>query len=300
MNKANCSSRLCLLPFYYFKCLLCLHAFLCLLPFCANAQYLAPEGAKWYSRTLDGWLPPFTMVTSQTVMGGDANVGGQDCKVAEVSIYGWCEFQYQYLYEDSGIVYFYNQNIPEWDTLYNFNAIAGDTWSYAQGLNSFTVDSVGYLVLAGDTLKVLYVNSGERIIQRIGHSYIWWSIPVPCDPDYSGPVSCYEDSVLGVFHWMSEACDTTYLILSDRNTQENVLKLQANPNPFQDEIQLSWIATADVVLIEIFDAKGISLLRQNRTGMQAVTIETKDWPEGLYFVRIETAGKAGLKRLVKM
>ena len=82
----------------------------------------------------------------------------------------------EYVYEEDGVVYWWNKGMQEFTVLYNYAAEAGDEWEIKVGLESITmlVDSVRYYEYDGRLYKLLTVSdendvfSGD-IVCGIGH-----------------------------------------------------------------------------------------------------------------------------------
>lgn len=94
-----------------------------------DCDYFAAQGAEWYYHVRSSWpmnYPDYHIVMS---VNGEADVLGHTCKVVDCN----------YIYEDNGTVYWYNQYNGDFTVLYDFNAQVGDTWTY-------DIDSCSYLV----------------------------------------------------------------------------------------------------------------------------------------------------------
>ena len=86
------------------------------------------------------------------------------------------EVTHEYVFERDGIVYWWNKNLEEFTTLYNFNANAGDQWEIKVGAESLTmhVDAVMDYQYGDQTYRMLRVSNPEDlfsgdIICNIGH-----------------------------------------------------------------------------------------------------------------------------------
>ena len=82
----------------------------------------------------------------------------------------------EYLYEQDGVVYWWNNDLQEFTVLYDFGAEAGDEWEIMVGLESVTmhVDSVRYYEYDGELYKMLMVSDENNIFSGtvvcgIGH-----------------------------------------------------------------------------------------------------------------------------------
>ena len=82
----------------------------------------------------------------------------------------------EYLYEQDGVVYWWNDDLQEFTVLYDFGAEPGDEWEIIVGSESVTmhVDSVMYNEYEGEVYKVLKVSDENNIFSGtvvcgIGH-----------------------------------------------------------------------------------------------------------------------------------
>ena len=82
----------------------------------------------------------------------------------------------EYLYEQDGVVYWWNDDLQEFTVLYDFGAEPGDEWEIIVGSESVTmhVDSVMYNEYEGEVYKVLKVSDENNIfsgtvVSGIGH-----------------------------------------------------------------------------------------------------------------------------------
>ncbi len=86
------------------------------------------------------------------------------------------EVTHEYVYEENGVVYWWNRDLQEFTTLYNLNANVGDEWEIKVGTESLTmhVDAVENYEYEGRTYRMLHVSdpndlfSGD-IVCGIGH-----------------------------------------------------------------------------------------------------------------------------------
>jgi hypothetical protein len=86
------------------------------------------------------------------------------------------EVTHEYVYEENGIVYWWNKDLQEFTTLYDLNANVGDEWEIKVGTESITmhVDAEETIVYEGRQFRMLHVSdpqdlfSGD-IVCGIGH-----------------------------------------------------------------------------------------------------------------------------------
>ena len=112
---------------------------------------------------------------------GDTTIGTQRPKIIVRSNTHydrdiWTEVTHEYVYEENGIVYWWNKDLEEFTTLYNLAAETGDEWEIKVGTESIImhVDSVEYIDYGGQNYRTLHVSdendlfSGD-IVCGIGH-----------------------------------------------------------------------------------------------------------------------------------
>ena len=181
-----------------------------------NADYIpeqpafAPLGAEWYFHVLSqGPItePPFYYI--QYMVTGEEVVQGHTCSVIN---------GYEYVYEEDGVVYWYNSTDEEFTVLYDFNAEAGESW-YCAVADYYpcliTVDSVGSVTWDGHTYRTQYVTGviedywtvmDGRIIEGIGYEKGLFPEVVIDGPEYEY-MRCYLVDGEMLYHEGDYDCD---------------------------------------------------------------------------------------------
>lgn len=181
----------------------------------------APLGAKWnYSTYFWGQTE---MQFSKTIdVTEDTIIQGKFCKKLCLSDNSNNCYSKEFLYDSSGVVKWYMAENDSFVVLYDFNANQGDTWTlfvhtYPQCPDTFTVhvDSVDYIIINNQTLKVLYLSTIDQLnsyyylqgptIELFGN--VEWMFPqssfcVAEETNYF--LRCYEDNMLGLYKADSE------------------------------------------------------------------------------------------------
>ncbi|MEC8537985.1 MAG: choice-of-anchor B family protein [Bacteroidota bacterium] len=87
--------------------------------------------------------------------------------------------------------------------------------------------------------------------------------------------------------------------LEDQNSSTNVLekKLSVFPNPFSDEIKISFSNSNDEIKLEIFDVNGRSIIKKNI--INESTISELKLSSGFYFLHFEIDDELLVKKLIK-
>ena len=119
----------------------------------ANGQTWAPIGAKWtYTET----FYMSTAIDTCTIRSiGDTVILAHQCKILKESA-GNCSFRpnIEFMYSDSGKVFFYNASRNSFQMLYNFNAKIGDSSIvYPDGTYNDSIVSVV------DSIRTIIINS---------------------------------------------------------------------------------------------------------------------------------------------
>jgi len=222
-----------------------------------NNDSWPPLNAEWYYelQPLGGSFP--SIVSYQyTKIVGDTILLTKKCMILQrINAINICESmgrEYEYLYENSDTVFWYNQDIKNFTVLYNFAAKAGDTWELSVRNCSFTVrvDSVSAVNLNNKSHKVLYVSDIEnyftgKIIEGVGHtksffpkdSY-WYCHGIACDSDVIDGIRCFLQNDTLVFHLDSTPCDTTYQIFTNLIDNHITNAISIYPNPVKDILRI--------------------------------------------------------------
>jgi hypothetical protein len=176
----------------------------------AQQGSFAPQGAEWYFHVLSqGPItePPFHYI--QYMVTGEEEVQGHTCSVIN---------GYEYVYEEDGVVYWYNSTDEEFTVLYDFNAEAGESW-YCAVADYYpcliTVDSVGSVTWDGHTYRTQYVTGviedywtvmDGRIIEGIGYEKGLFPEVVIDGPEYEY-MRCYLVDGEMLYHEGDYDCD---------------------------------------------------------------------------------------------
>ncbi|WP_235295152.1 alpha-amylase family glycosyl hydrolase [Portibacter lacus] len=112
----------------------------------------------------------------------------------------------------------------------------------------------------------------------------------------------------GFENWESttemSAQSTRVLLISDVNSvsTNNISKaffdFKLSPNPTIDEVNISWESAPEPrANVKVISTNG-AIIYQETSSDNAMTIQTKGWSSGIYFVQITVDGKIGSQRLV--
>jgi hypothetical protein len=215
-------------------------------------------------------------------------------------------------YENNGVVFVRYNN--DWDTLYNFNAIVGESWRMAKqpftnacDLNStLTVVAIGTTTINTIALnyKVVEFNYGgsmptgltDTIIQKIGfigsYMFPYDNCDGSLDMNEGGPFRCYTDNLFATYqpHYIG-ACD--YVSIDEILDK---IKVEIFPNPSSDLLQLKGDMNLKKAFFEINNLAG----QQQLSGIIEDGIDISNLPQGLYIISVfYDKGKSNLRFVKK-
>jgi len=287
-------------------------------------QSFAPLGAKWTFGISDFWVGwyPTTWTTIKDTM-----IQGKSCTVSRRSAYATGDVSDHFIcYQDSGIVYWYNEIASEFTSFINFNADSGDYWTttYPYYYNDTCkirtyVDSTDSVNINGFKLKRLYVHlidSGGpsyTIIEGIGLTsasrspyshglYPGQHLKWYCDrssvsdaPEYDG-LRCYEDSIIGFVDFNgADDCDKAFYhgILVNQGKSNG----QIFPNPNRGLVNIE-MGDLKEVSITVFNLGGQLIYHEEKVTGPTHQFEL-DAEQGFYILEISSQGEKQQFKLIR-
>jgi len=253
--------------------------------FTAFAQTWAPDEAIWRYNfvTLGGRGYIKFSVVKDTVV-DNINCKELNKRLYQINDFTGTQQNYsignEYTYDSNGVVFIWYYG--EFDTLYNFNALPGESWNVpgnspvanvCNDVSKVQVVDTGHVTINGAYLKQLivdyyYKNSGsfvvhDTIIERIGtlaqYMLPWDLCLSTVDGNEGGELRCYEDATVGEYkHNFFSDCSVTIGIeeneLSRQITiypvpSDNILNVDFNNLP-QDNYHISITDCLGRTLIE--------------------------------------------------
>jgi hypothetical protein len=296
----------------------------------------APVGAKWYYNNYSGG-PEFLTVIEST---GDTIVNTKPCKILEtyeinaamdsIGSYHWDTLfcQSQFTYEDSGIVYLYDEAKDYFTVLYNFNANNGDTITvvdstfagycpeaYESNKFQYVVDSTTNTVISGIPLRKQFVSPAQNsdwvittvtpsgptgnfpIIERIGATKYLFGVFVNQAMEGSiKDLRCYIDGDLSFhFDWSDSIPCDDLPPLSIYKIDNPKPSLNIYPNPTSGIVTIEVFAKTTV---EILDSKG-QIIETITCERKKTTIDLSKFPSGFYLVKLITDEGVVTNKLIK-
>lgn len=281
-------------------------------PIICFGQYWAPKGAIWHYEQID-FSPQIYNDLKIYESIGDTVINGDSSRIIEkTSIFispftGDTSLGKENIYTkfDSNRVYFFYQPANEFRLLYDFNAIAGDTFqvfcrqSETDSAITVVVDSVSHMVIGGDTLKVQHIYQpefeicwmGGIIIERIGWTGYMFPQHSWADPPGGGPLRCYEDTIIGLYQPISAiACDFITSVPELDKTNNRVI---VYPNPTSGKIAIKSNKEFDTIQLQNTLGKIIQEYRN------VSTIDMNDLTNGIYFLVLYKDGQKLIKKIIK-
>ena len=210
------------------------------------------------------------------------------------------EVTHEYVYEENGMVYWWNKDLQEFTTLYNLNAIVGDEWEIKVGTESLTmhVDAVENYEYERQIYRMLRVSDPENlfsgnIVCSIGHLTNFF--PERLMNRGRGyrveGMRCYWINGDLTFKIGDEDCDAIYAELHNSiegSTDEAVFAVYPNPADGVLFVETFPETSLPDHTYRITNTMGQTVLSGNITAeTQQINIECL--PKGMYFITI--AGK---------
>lgn len=279
------------------KPLSALIALLCCLQ--ANAQQWAKPGAQWTFGTQHAVTGDIDYIRWNYV--GDSLINGHLCSVIQGGLSaGQGEgdiIRPMITYEDGGIVYLYNPAEAAFTTLYDFNQVAGGGWTTR--LDScdvrINVDSVGVMMIGGQSRKTLYLNTTSSwylfkgwAVEGIGslvrpYPYVLGACygMIVDEKFYYTTLRCYQDDATNNYHFPGTP-DCEYEALSSPVLVEGS-EIRIYPNPVGELLHLSTSRSLRHAVLSITDLRGRMLLKQAlKEDAKEWTLSLKDLSPGIY------------------
>ncbi len=267
----------------------------------------APVGAKWYYSELNFALKVVPHIIESV---SKENYQGKWCSKL-VSSSNDIMANPAYIYTENDTVYYFNPASNKFELLYDFRAKVGDSW-VMEGLSPFPdpplpyssdtikVDSIGSIVIGGDSLKVWYVSTslsiewGRRIIEKVGNDGLF--VPkFALVEAYVWGLRCFENPD-SAFHFVPYPCDTSYSTSGTVNIEANPVQVFPNPAAAEitlqipDPVQGSW---------SLANFSGTTIQKGFWQG-SSMRLNLQDAVPGLYFVVVRAEGKIWSGKFLKI
>jgi len=287
--------------------------------FNSSAQTWAPTGATWYYSQTHYFSSLVDYYRIESI--GDTTINGISCRILQKNT-TTCDIRpiKEFMYDINNRVYFWDNDLQNFQMLYNFDAQPGDSWNIELGLSisdrdtmHVTVDSIAIETINGFNKKILFLTcysySGWwnaagggpfKVIEGIGCTakMFYWDFGA-CDGNWAGPIRCYEDGVIGVVDFDTNlSCDTIYYTGIEEYSSE--FNFTIFPNPIESEMFVQ--QTRDKFFPSTF--KLINLVGENvlsgELNDEKNRIDLSAISSGTYFIRINSKDKTFFKKIIKL
>ncbi|MCX6306606.1 MAG: T9SS type A sorting domain-containing protein [Bacteroidetes bacterium] len=273
----------------------------------SQAQTWAPVGAKWTYTLSFAFSPDVDTLVIRSV--GDTVIQGKHCRILHKSM-AVCDLRGpdEYMYSDSGRVYFYDASRAEFQMLFDINAQIADSWIWHvrdvpfQDSVIVKVDSVSTIIINAIACKEIFVEylnvtspwsttGSGRIIENIGDEYYLFPwVFGACDGAFGGPLRCCDDNLIGHFE-TGVVSDCNYRSVGMNENSKPEPGISIYPNPASNQVSVEFKEARALLFrkIEIYNLFGTKLFSGSFPSRK-YTIDTKKFPAGLYILRINADG----------
>lgn len=201
------------------------------------------------------------------------------------------EVTHEYVYEENGIVYWWNKTLNEFTVLYNLNAETGDEWQIKVGTETVTVhvDAVDDYGYEDRTYKMLQVSDENdvfsgTIVCGIGHLTSFFPERLMSKSGnyrVEGIRCCWKDGEL-VFKYGDKDCDEIYIELHNGIEESDNQTFHVYPNPAKGCINVE--TTEENANYEILNIMGQTVLSGSLNGAKQVNVSGLS--DGMYFIKV--------------
>lgn len=224
-------------------------------------------------------------------------------------------------YDSAGLVFLWNTDLSEFDTLINMNAVPGDQWftktdydSDSSESMSTTVIDTGYITINMENLKWLYVRyefelfelpyvEFDTIVDQIGPLNLYI---LPWEINYlsggNAGLKCYESNSIGVYSRQGQGLDCESIVTStDEVIAPQTKAIRAFPNPVRDilTIQIEDLQTYDNIEVHIIEVNGKLVLNNSLSSSNELNL--KNLKPGLFILQVMQDQKVIItQRIIKM
>ena len=210
------------------------------------------------------------------------------------------EVTHEYVYEENGIVYWWNKDLQEFTTLYNLNAHVGDEWVIKVKTDSITmhVDGEDTIEFEGRTFRLLRVSdendlfSGD-IISGIGHltSFFPEQLMTRGKGYRVEGLRCYWVDEELVFKYNEVDCDAIYAQIhagveeDGPSTGSGTLTVYPNPTNNVLFVETRHATSLHAPTYRITNLMG-QILLQGTLQNETQQIDISKLPAGMYYISV--------------
>jgi hypothetical protein len=269
----------------------------------------APIGATWMYR----YVVTFTQDTSTCYIKsvGDTIIQGRQCRIFIKNHTGCDERTLtEYMFADSGKIYFFDPQRNIFQLLFNINAGVGEKFSLMPGLPPYNdslvtmVDSVTTININGYLLRKLVVHTthhtpyvqgyGGVIIENLGNSFYmfpWYY--TSCDEVVAGPLGCYQDSILGFYDFGT--ISNCSIASVDTLQPGNMISIYPNPNNGKFSVSLY----SGISKLEIYDMLGQLIYHVEYIGEKKnAEVDLSQRLPGIFFCKVSSGSQVFTQKII--
>jgi hypothetical protein len=201
----------------------------------------------------------------------------------------------EYVYEENGIIYWWNKDLGEFTPLYDFGAEVGDEWEIKVGMESITmhVDTVEYQEYEGCLYKMLIVSDENdffsgTIVCGIGHltSFFPEKLMTRGKNYRVEGIRCYWREGQLVFKYGDRDCDEVYEEWHNGIDEPVESQFNIYPNPTNGILTIHHSSfRIPHSSFRITNFMGQTLMSGSITA-ETQQIDVSGLPQGMYFITV--------------
>ena len=210
------------------------------------------------------------------------------------------EITHEYILEEGNVVYWWNKDLEEFTTLYDFAAETGDEWEIKVGTESILVhvDSVGMFEYEGNTRKMLHISDAEDLFSGdivVGYGHLTSFFPERLMNRGKGyrveGLRCYWVGDALLYHNGDQDCDAIYAELHNGinedgpSTGSGTFAVYPNPTDGILFVQTLRATSLPNQTYRITNLMGQTLLK-GRISAETQQIDITSLPSGMYFISV--------------
>ena len=274
---------------------------------------LLPDNSEWFYEILndDG-----SITYQHLEYAADTTIGNERPKIIIRSNTQYdrdtifTEVTHEYIYEENGIVYWWNKDLEEFTTLYNLNAEPGNEWTIMVENDSLVihVNGVENIEYEGQIFRLLHVSDPDNlfcgdIVCGVGHltSFFPEKLMTQGKGYRVDGLRCYWIGDKLVFKIGDEDCDAIYKDLH-YDIEEDSLSTGSGafvvyPNPANNVLFVEMWRAASLPdkTYRITNLMGQTLLQGN-IDAEGQQINIESLPAGMYFITLGNATQKFVKQ----
>ena len=220
------------------------------------------------------------------------------------------EVTHEYVFERDGKVYWWNKDLEEFTTLYDFAAETGDEWEIKVGTESILVhvDSVGVFEYEGDTRRMLHISDAGDLFSGdivVGYGHMTSFFPERLMNQGKGyrveGLRCYWVGDALLYHNGDQDCDAIYAELHNGINEDGPSTgsgtFAVYPNPTDDILFVQTLHATSLPdqTYRITNLMGQTMLTGSISA-ETQQIDISNLPAGMYFISMNETTLKFVKR----